>query len=77
MMFAWIITLGIIIAAGGGIFLSSRKMGGIRRDGRPNQVPWGLVMVGCTLVLFLAMVHVINLAGFETGPEHGFFGRFR
>ena len=76
MMLAWIITIAVILAAGGGIFAASRKLGGVRRDGRPNQVPWGLVMVFCVLVLFLAMVHAINLAGFETGPEHGFLGRF-
>ncbi|MEQ8557240.1 MAG: hypothetical protein RIB03_02895 [Henriciella sp.] len=75
-MTTWIITILIIVAAGAGIFLSSRKLGGVRKDGRPNQMPWGLIMVGCTLVVFLGMVHAINLAGFETGPEHGLLGRF-
>lgn len=72
---AIVITIAVVALAGLGIFLSSRKLGGMRKDGRPHQVPWGLVMVACVLVLFLAMVHLINLAGFETGPEHGFFGR--
>lgn len=53
-----------------------RKLGTVRKDERPHQVPWGLVMVGCVFGLFLVIVHLLNLAGLETGPEHGPFGRF-
>ena len=76
-MISWITTVAVLLLAGAGIFFASRKLGGMRKDGRPHQLPWGLIMVGCILVLVLAMVHGINLLGFETGPEHGFFGRFR
>lgn len=76
-MTSLIITILVFIAAAGGVFFASQKMGGVRKDGRPNQVPWGLVMVGCILVGFLAMVHGINLMGVETGPEHGLLGRMR
>lgn len=76
-MAALIITIIVFVAAGGGVLFASQKMGGVRKDGRPNQVPWGLVMVACILVGFLAMVHGINLMGVETGPEHGLLGRGR
>ncbi|WP_084398085.1 hypothetical protein [Henriciella aquimarina] len=75
-MASWIITLSVITALTGMIVFANRKMGGMRKDGRPNQVPWGLVMVMCVLGIFIAFVHAINLAGFETGPEHGLLGRF-
>ena len=75
-MLSWIVTLLIVCLGLGGILVANRKLGGVRKDGRPNQVPWGLVMVGCALAIFLALVHAINLAGFETGPEHGLLGRF-
>ena len=77
MSVSWIITIAVIAAGVTGIFLANRRLGKIRKDGRPNQVPWGMVMVGSILAIFMAVVHGINLAGFETGPEHGFFGRFR
>lgn len=76
-MIAWIITILVLLLAGSGVFFASRKLGGVRKDGRPHLLPWGLIMVGGILVFVLAMVHGINLLGFETGPEHGFFGRFR
>jgi hypothetical protein len=52
------------------------RMGKPRRDGRPNQVPWGIVMVICMLGIFVMVVHLMNLGGFETGPEHSLLGRF-
>lgn len=75
-MGSWIITVCVIAALIALIVLANSKMGGVRKDGRPNQVPWGMVMVFCALGIFLAIVHAINLAGFETGPEHGLLGRF-
>lgn len=75
-MLSWIITGLVIALCVGGIALANARMGGVRKDGRPNQVPWGFVMVFCGLGIFLAVVHAINLAGFETGPEHGLLGRF-
>ena len=72
----WIPTLIVILLLLAGLVFANRKMGSVRKDGRPNQVPWGFVMVTCAFGLFIAVVHVINLAGFETGPEHGLLGRF-
>ncbi|MGB3626093.1 MAG: hypothetical protein WA989_09700 [Henriciella sp.] len=75
-MAQWIIPVIALFVFLGLIVQANRKMGGVRKDGRPNQVPWGLVMVFCALGIFVTMVHMINLAGFETGPEHSLMGRF-
>ena len=76
-MLDWIISLSL--AAGFvalGIFAQS-KMGTVRKkDQRPHQVPWGLVMIGCVFAIFLIVVHLMNLLGVETGPENSIFGRF-
>ena len=75
-MFHWIVSLSIAaVFAAIGIYAHS-KLGTLRKDQRPHQVPWGLVMVGCVFVIFLVIVHLINLVGVETGPGQGPFGRF-
>lgn len=74
-MIAWIIPGLAMLGFGLLAFIASRKIGTVRKDGRPHQVPWGIVMVFCVLGMFVALVHMINLAGFETGPEHGLLGR--
>lgn len=52
-------------------------MGTVRKkDQRPHQVPWGLVMIGCVFGIFLVVVHLMNLIGVDTGPENSMFGRF-
>ena len=73
----WIISLSIaacLIALG---VFSQSKMGTVRKkDQRPHQVPWGMIMIGCVFGLFLIVVHLMNLIGVETGPENSMFGRF-
>jgi len=72
----WIISLSIAAGfAALGVHANS-KLGTIRKDERPHLVPWGLVMVGCVFAVFLVVVHLFNIVGIETGPEHGPFGRF-
>ncbi|MEL6860746.1 MAG: hypothetical protein AAGL11_02825 [Pseudomonadota bacterium] len=76
-MLDWIISsalaLGFIAL---GVFAHS-KLGTVRKkDQRPHQVPWGLIMIGCVFALFMIVVHVLNLIGVETGPENSMFGRF-
>ncbi len=72
---AWIPPVGFIFIFAALIVLSNQKLGGTRKDGRPNQVPWGIVMVFCAMGIFIAIVHLLNVAGFETGPEHSLLGR--
>ncbi|MEM8617021.1 MAG: hypothetical protein AAGF20_08810 [Pseudomonadota bacterium] len=66
------------IAAGliGLAALAHGKHGTVRKDGRPQLVPWGLILIGCVFGLFLVIVHAMNLLGIETGPENSLFGRF-
>lgn len=76
-MLDWIISLSLaagLIALG--IFAHSKQGTFRKKDQRPHQLPWGLIMVGCVFGLFLIVVHLLNIAGVETGPEHGIFGGF-
>lgn len=76
-MLHWIITLSIMLGfAALGVF-AHRKLGTVRKvDQRPHQLPWGLIMIGCVFVVFLGVVHIMNLLGVETGPDKGPFARF-
>lgn len=75
-MLNWIVsflTAALFVGLG---LLANSKLGTVRKDKRPHKLPWGLIMVGCVFGIFLVVVHVMNLVGVETGPEHGIFGRF-
>ena len=76
-MFDWIISLSLFLGfVALGVFAHS-KLGTVRKkDQRPHQVPWGLVMIGCVFGVFLVVVHLLNVIGVETGPENSMFGRF-
>ena len=76
-MHQWIVSLVIMAAfAALGVYAHS-KLGTVRKkDQRPHQLPWGLIMVACVFALFLGVVHIMNLLGVETGPGKGPFGRF-
>lgn len=45
-------------------------------DLKPRRVPWRLVLIFTVFVFVLLLVHLVNLAGVETGPENSPFGRF-
>ncbi|GAB5458679.1 MAG: hypothetical protein Hens3KO_17090 [Henriciella sp.] len=75
-MLHWIITISIGILLTGLGFFAHRKTETVRKDERPHQVPWGLIMIGCVFGVFLVIVHMLNIFGLETGPEHSPFGRF-
>jgi hypothetical protein len=44
-------------------------------DMKPKRVPWRPVMILGVFGVLLALVHLANLAGLETGPEHSLLGR--
>lgn len=76
-MLDWIISLSIAAAFAGLAILANSKFGTVRKkDQRPHLLPWGLIMVGSVFVIFLVFVHLMNLVGVETGPEHSLLGRF-
>ncbi|WP_018148059.1 hypothetical protein [Henriciella marina] len=72
----WIIPAGFIALFVAIMAYANLRMGKPRKDGRPNQLNWGLIMVFCVLGIFLMVVHLLNIAGLETGPEHSVLGRF-
>lgn len=43
-------------------------------DMKPKKVPWKFIMIMAGFGVFLAVVHLVNLAGIETGPENSPFG---
>ncbi|MEL6782395.1 MAG: hypothetical protein AAFO51_08460 [Pseudomonadota bacterium] len=44
-------------------------------DLKPRVLPWRLIMIAAGFCAILALVHAVNILGFETGPEHAVFGR--
>ena len=75
-MLDWIITIGALAMCVGLAIFSSWKASQPWDDLRPRIVPWRMVMLVTAFAGILALVHLINLAGLETGPEHSMFGRF-
>ena len=74
-MYDWYITIAVILIAGCMMVRANMRMGKPRKDGRPNQVPWGFVMMFSGFVIFVAFIHIMNMGGLETGPEHSLMGR--
>jgi len=72
----WIISITCAVLFSGLGFHAHSKLGTVRKDERPHLLPWGLIMVGCVFGIVLVIVHIFNIVGIETGPEHGPLGRF-
>ena len=47
-----------------------------RNDERPSRIPWSLVIILSAFCFVVLFVHLINIAGVETGPDKSPFGRF-
>lgn len=45
-------------------------------DLKPRIVPWRFVIILATFGFVVLLVHLVNLAGLETGPENSPFSRF-
>lgn len=45
-------------------------------DAKPRILPWRFILVLSGFCFFVLVVHLVNLAGIETGPENSLFGRF-
>ena len=77
-MYDWLISLASAAGLLALAYLAQSKIGTVRKkDQRPHQVPWGFILIACVFGLFMIVVHVLNLIGVETGPEHGLFGAMR
>jgi len=72
----WTLTLiGLALAIG--LFVLSNLRAGRPADPlRPRWVPWKLMIVLSAFMIVLAIVHMANLLGVETGPDKSPFGRF-
>ncbi len=67
-----------LLALGAGIVLTlfaNWKAGQPWDDMKPKVIPWRIVMIFSMFAVILALVHLANLSGIETGPEHSPFRR--
>ena len=76
-MLDWTLTF-IAIAGSIALFLyAQHKSEQPPRDElRPRMIPWRFVMVLCGFGFIIALVHLANLFGIQTGPEHSPLMRF-
>lgn len=61
------ITLGVMAAAVAGYVLASRHDARPADPLKPRLIPWKLVILALGFIAFLALLHIVNLLGFETG----------
>lgn len=57
-------------------FVANKKAAEPRNDERPSRIPWPLVIIFAAFCFVVLFVHLINIAGVETGPDKSPFGRF-
>jgi hypothetical protein len=74
-MLDWLITSVLLAAALGSAVHANHKAGQPFDETRPRRLPWRGILIASVFTALLAIVHMANLAGLETGPEHGLFGR--
>lgn len=75
-MLSWLITGLAFLACIGLAVLANHKSGETWDDPRPRIIPWRFVMILAAFGAILCVVHAVNLAGFETGPDKALLGRF-
>lgn len=75
-MLDWIVSLLLLLATAALAVYANWKAGQPWNDLRPRIVPWRLVLILSGFVLILILVHLVNLAGLETGPDKSPFGRW-
>ena len=71
-----ILTIIGLIGFFGVAILANKKAGEPRNDERPSRVSWPLVLIFSGFCIVVLFVHLINIAGVETGPDKSPFGRF-
>ncbi len=72
----WALTLTGLILSIGLFVLANLRAGRPADPLRPRWIPWKLMIVLSAFFIVLAIVHIANLLGVETGPDKSPFGRF-
>lgn len=63
------ITCAVLIALVG-LFLHGRAVTARPADPlKPRMIPWNLVMIVCAFAILLAIVHLVNVLGYQTGAR--------
>ena len=75
-MLHWALTALAFLACIGLAIFANHKSGEEWNDPRPRIIPWRMVMILAAFGGLLAIVHAVNLAGLETGPDKALFGRY-
>ncbi len=66
----WIITCAVIVLALGTTVFAGWKSGRPRKDTlRPQWISWPFVTVFAGALLLFAIIHAMNLLGFQTGQN--------
>lgn len=75
-MLDWILTIGGLIGFAALGVIANWRAGLPWNDAKPRILPWRLILIFSGFCFFVLVVHLVNLAGIETGPENAMFGRF-
>lgn len=74
-MLDWILTLGGLVAFAVLAVVANWRAGLPWDDAKPRVLPWRLILIFSGFVCVVLLVHLVNLAGVQTGPEQSPFGR--
>ncbi|MEO0466566.1 MAG: hypothetical protein AAF216_08465 [Pseudomonadota bacterium] len=75
-MLHWLLSSALLLSSFGLAIFANHRAGKPWDDLKPRVIPWRLVMILAVFVGFLSVVHMVNLAGVETGRENSPFGGF-
>lgn len=73
-MLDWTFTLAGLCLCIVIIFIANWRASKPRNDLAKIRIPWIPVMISAGFLAFLLVVHIANLAGYETGAGKGMFG---
>lgn len=75
-MLDWILTLCALLGFAVLGIVANWRAGLPWNDAKPRIVPWRFVIILSGFATVVLLVHLVNLAGVQTGPKNSPFGRF-
>ncbi|MEO0754590.1 MAG: hypothetical protein AAFY85_07295 [Pseudomonadota bacterium] len=72
-MLHWALSAAFLLSCIGLAVFANHRASKPWDDLKPRMIPWRLVMIFAVFFGFLAVVHLVNLAGIETGRENAPF----